>query len=119
MFSVDTVQTDAAVRRFIRKVGVENIEDMIDIRIGDRLGSGTKDAEGWRLREFKKRIETLLMPTFTVKDLVINGHDVMEILQIPPSRKIGEILEALFQEVLDDPSKNDSEYLSRRVKELL
>lgn len=119
MFSVDTVQTDAAVRRFIRKVGVENIEDMIDIRIGDRLGSGTKDAEGWRLREFKKRIETLLMPTFTVKDLAINGHDVMRILQIPPSRKVGEILEVLFQEVLDDPSKNDSEYLSRRVRELL
>lgn len=118
MFSVDTIQTDSAVRRFIRKVGVENIQDMVDLRIGDRLGSGTKHAEGWRLQEFKKRIEQLLMPTFTVKDLAIDGNDVMRILNIPPSRKIGEVLEQLFQEVLDDPEKNTREYLESRVSKI-
>jgi tRNA nucleotidyltransferase (CCA-adding enzyme) len=118
MFTVDTIQTDAAVRRFIRKVGVENIADMVDLRIGDRLGSGTKDAEGWRLKEFKKRIENLLMPTFTVKDLVIDGNDVMRILNIKPGRQIGEILNQLFEEVLDEPEKNTKEYLEKRVLEL-
>ncbi len=117
MFSVDTIQTDAAVRRFIRKVGVENINDMVDVRIGDRLGSGTKDPEGWRLKEFKKRIETLLMPTFTVKDLAIDGRDVMRILAIPPGPKIGQTLNQLFEEVLDDPAKNTKEYLEKRILE--
>jgi putative nucleotidyltransferase with HDIG domain len=118
MFTVDTIQTDAAVRRFIRNVGIENIADMVDLRIGDRLGSGTKDAEGWRLKEFKKRIETLLMPTFTVKDLAIDGNDVMNLLAIKPSRKIGEVLNQLFEEVLDDPAKNTKEYLEMRVEAL-
>jgi putative nucleotidyltransferase with HDIG domain len=118
MFSVDTIQTDAAVRRFIHKVGVENISDMIDLRIGDRLGSGTKQAEGWRLKEFKKRIEQLLMPTFTVKDLAINGNDVMQILNVPPGPIIGKVLNQLFEEVLDDPAKNTREYLESRVCEV-
>ncbi len=118
MFSVDTIQTDSAVRRFIHKVGVDNIQDMVDLRIGDRLGSGTKQAEGWRLKEFKKRIEQLLMPTFTVKDLAIDGKDVMRILGITPGPKIGQVLNQLFEEVLDDPSKNTKEYLEQRTKEL-
>ncbi|MDQ3239158.1 MAG: CCA tRNA nucleotidyltransferase [bacterium] len=118
MFSVDTIQTDAAIRRFIVKVGLENINDMIDVRIGDRLGSGTKTAKGWRLVEFKKRIEELLMPTFTVKDLVVDGRDVMRILNIPPGPKIGIILSQLFDEVLEDIEKNNVGYLERRVKEL-
>lgn len=118
MFNVDTILTDAAIRRFIAKVGVENISDMMDLRIGDRLGSGTKEAEGWRLKEYKKRIEQLLMPTFTVKDLVIDGNDVMRILDIKPGRKIGETLSLLFEEVLDDPERNNKEYLEKRVLEL-
>ncbi len=117
MFSVDTIQTDAAIRRFIVKVGIENISDMVDVRIGDRLGSGTKDPEGWRLKEFKKRIETLLMPTFTVKDLAIDGRDVMRLLNIPPGPAIGKILNTLFEEVLDAPEKNEREYLEARVVE--
>lgn len=116
MFSVDTIQTDAAVRRFIVKVGVDNIGDMVDLRIGDRLGSGTKDPEGWRLKEFKKRIEILLMPTFTVKDLAIDGRDVMRVLNIPPGPQIGQVLNALFEEVLDDPNKNTREYLESQVQ---
>lgn len=117
MFSVDTIQTDAAIRRFIKKVGVENINDMVELRIGDRLGSGTKDPEGWRLKEFKKRIEQVLMPTFTVKDLAIDGNDVMRILDIKPGPKIGQVLNALFEEVLDDPQKNTREWLEGRAEE--
>src|SRR5205814_310745 len=49
MFTVDEHTNDAAIRRFIRRVGTENVEDMIDLRIADRLGSGTQTAESWRL----------------------------------------------------------------------
>jgi len=52
-FTVDEKQTDSAIRRFIREVGKENLKDILDIRTGDRLGSGAKETS-WRLEEFKK-----------------------------------------------------------------
>lgn len=118
MFSVEEHISDKAVRRFIRRVGIENIGDMIDIRIGDRLGSGAKDAEGWRLQAFKERIEKELHPAFSLNDLAIDGDDVMKILEIKPGRKVGEILNTVFEEVDDDLSLNTKEYLEARVKEL-
>lgn len=119
MFTVDEHITDAAVRRFIRRVGVGNVKDMIDVRIGDRLGSGTQTAESWRLKEFKKRIEDQLKPApFSINDLAIDGTDVMKELNIKPSRKVGEILQKLFEEVDEDLNKNTKEYLLQRIKEL-
>ncbi|MDO8461213.1 MAG: CCA tRNA nucleotidyltransferase [bacterium] len=119
MFTVDEKATDAAVRRFIRRVGVENVKDMIDLRIGDRLGSGTQTAESWRLKLFKDRIEEQLKPApFSINDLAIDGNDVMKELNIKPGPKIGEILQKLFLEVDEDLSKNTKEYLFKRIKEM-
>lgn len=118
MFTVDEHITDSAVRRFIRRVGLENVTDMIDLRIGDRLGSGTKTAESWRLKQFKEKIEKELHPPFSINDLVIDGNDIMKILGIPPGKKIGEILQALFEDVDEDLSKNNKEYLLQKLKEL-
>jgi hypothetical protein len=53
---------------------------------------------------------------FTVADLKVNGHDVMEILGIGPGPKVGEVLNALFEDVADDKSKNKKEYLLKRLK---
>lgn len=119
MFTVDEHITDGAVRRFIRRIGVENVKDMMDLRIGDRLGGGTQTAESWRLKLFKKRVEEQLAPTpFSVNDLAIDGHGVMQILNIKPGRRVGEILQKLFLEVEEDMSKNTKEYLSEKVKQL-
>lgn len=119
MFTVDEHTTDASIRRFIRRVGIDNIPDMIDLRIGDRLGSGTATAESWRLKLFKKRIEEQLAPApFSINDLAIDGNDIMQELQIKPSRKIGELLQKLFEEVDEDLSKNTKEYLLPRLYEL-
>ncbi len=118
MFTVDEKITDAAVRRFIRKVGVENVKDMIDLRIGDRLGGGTQRAESWRLKLFKKRIEEQLKPKpFSIDDLAIDGNDIMKELNIKPGKKVGEILQKLFEEVDEDLSKNKKEYLLKRLKD--
>lgn len=117
MFSVSEEVTDTAVRRFIRRVGVENVKDMIDLRIGDRLGGGTQKAESWRLKRFKKMIEKQLNPPFSINDLVIDGRDVMRILDIKPGPKVGEILQKLFEEVDEDLSKNNKEYLIQRIHE--
>ena len=119
MFTVDEKITDAAIRRFIRRVGVESVKDMMDLRIGDRLGGGTQTAESWRLKLFKKRVEEQLSPApFSINDLEIDGNDVMKILGIKPGPKVGEILQKLFEEVDEDLSKNTKEYLIKRTKEL-
>jgi len=119
MFTVDEKITDAAVRRFIRRVGVENVKDMMDLRIGDRLGGGTQTAQSWRLKLFKKRIEDQLQPApFSINDLAIDGNDVMKTLNIKPGPKVGQILQKLFEEVDEDLTKNKKEYLLKRIKEL-
>lgn len=119
MFSVNENQTDAAIRRFIRKVGVENVRDMMDLRVADRLGGGTQTAESWRLKLFKEKIEEQLKPApFSINDLVVDGNDVMKILNIKPGPVIGKILEQLFNEVDEDLSKNNKEYLEKRIREL-
>ena len=118
MFTVDENITDSAVRRFIRRVGLENVKDMIDLRIGDRLGSGTQSAESWRLKKFKERITSELNPPFSINDLVINGNDIMKELNIKPGPKIGEILQALFLEVDENLELNNKEYLIKRIHEM-
>ena len=117
MFTVDEHITDAAIRRFIRRIGVENVKDVIDLRIGDRLGGGTQTAESWRLKLFKKRIEEQLGPKpFSIENLAINGNDIMKELKLKPGPKIGEILQKLFEEVDEDLSKNTREYLIKKIK---
>jgi tRNA nucleotidyltransferase/poly(A) polymerase len=117
MFVYESKMTDASIRRFIRRVGKENIHDMLALRVGDRVGGGSK-ATSWRLTELQKRIGEQFYEPLSLKDLNINGAEIMEILNITPSRKIGEILNTLFEEILDDSSKNTKEYLEKRVKEL-
>ncbi len=119
MFSVNEHLTDSAVRRFIRKIGVENVKDMMDLRVGDRLGGGTQTAESWRLKLFKKKVEEQLQPApFSINDLVIDGNDIMKLINIKPGKIIGEILQKLFEEVDEDLERNNKEYLEKRIKEL-
>ena len=120
MFSVNENLTDAGIRRFIRRIGVANVRDMMDLRVGDRLGGGTQTAESWRLKLFKKKIEEQLKPApFSINDMVIDGNDIMKELQIKPGPKVGEILKKLFEEVDEDLSKNNKEYLLSRLKQLV
>ncbi len=118
MFTVDEHITDSAIRRFIRKVGLKNVADMMDLRIGDRLGGGTQVAESWRLKRFKERVASELNPPFSMNDLAIDGNDIMHELNIKPGPKVGEILQKLFEEVDEDLSKNTKEYLIKRLHEI-
>jgi tRNA nucleotidyltransferase/poly(A) polymerase len=119
MFSVNENLTDAGVRRFIRRIGTANVKDMMDLRVGDRLGGGTQTAESWRLKLFKKKVEEQLKPgPFSINDLKIDGNDIMKTLQIKSGPRVGEILQNLFEEVDEDLSKNNKEYLLGRIKDL-
>ncbi|MDP3998381.1 MAG: CCA tRNA nucleotidyltransferase [bacterium] len=115
-FTVDELQTDSAIRRFIRRVGPENLKDIFDLRVGDRLGGGCVTATSWRLRKFMDRVIEVQKHTPSVEDLKVNGHDVMKELGTGPGPKVGEILNLLFTEITDDPTKNNREHLLERIK---
>ncbi len=116
-FTVDEQQTDSAIRRFIRNVGKENLEDILALRIGDRLGGGAKETS-WRLEKFKKRLGEVQKQPFTVADLKVNGFDVMKIFGIKPGPQVGKILNQLFEEVVEKKIKNERETLLKRLKDL-
>ncbi len=117
-YNVDEVG-EAGVRKVIRKVGLENINDLIDVRVADRLGSGVPKAIPYKLRHFKYMVEKVSCDPISVKQLKINGKDLMEKLKIKPGPQIGAILEILLAEVIENPKLNNFENLLNRAKGLI
>jgi len=109
---------EASVRKLIKKVGLENVKDLIDLRIADRLGSGTPKGKPYKLRHLEYLIEKVSKDAVSVKMLKINGNDLMKDLGLAPGPKIGAILDVLLAEVIEDAGKNDKEMLLIRAKEL-
>ena len=109
-FVVSEEMTDNALRRFIRNVGKENLEEMFSLRHADRLG-GAASETSWRTELFKKRVAELLIEPFTVKDLKIDGTDVMQVLQIKPSRQVGDVLDGIFEKVIQKELVNERDVL--------
>ena len=117
-YNVDEVR-EASVRRLIKKVGMENINDLIDVRISDRLGSGVPKAVPYKLRHFRYMVEKVSHDPISVAQLEINGKDIIGELQIAPGPKIGAILEILLAEVIEKPSLNQKKILIQRAKKLV
>lgn len=117
MFYYQPENTDASIRRFMRKVGLDNIDDILDLREADRLGSGARKTS-WRLEEMKQRMVEQLHQPFEIKDLAINGHDLMESLKLQPGPKLGKLLQQLFELVLENPELNTKETLLTKAQEL-
>jgi poly(A) polymerase/tRNA nucleotidyltransferase (CCA-adding enzyme) len=116
-YNVDEV-TEASVRRLVRRVGLENMPDLMDIRIADRLGSGTPKAKPYKLRHLEYMIDKVSKDAISVKMLKINGKDLMSDLKLTPGPKIGAILDVLLAEVIEDASLNTREHLMQRATEL-
>lgn len=112
--------TDAAIRRIIRRVGAENVGDLVKLRICDRMGMGVPKPVPYRLRHFQFRVEKALEDEAapTPKMLGVTGTDVMGELGIPPGPKVGAILEVLLQEAIDAPESNVRDALLARIQEL-
>ena len=116
MFFSDTEKiTLSAVRRIVRNVGVDLIWDLVDLRVCDRIGTGRPKETPFRLRKYKSMIEEALRDPISVKQLKINGADIMKLTDATPGPKIGFILEILLSEVLDNPELNSRKYLEKRV----
>ena len=110
--------TLSAVRRLIKNVGQENVWDLMNLRICDRIGTGRPKEQPYRFRKYKSMIEEALRDPISVAMLKIDGRQIMELLSIDPGPKIGLILHALLEEVLDNPACNTLEYLSAKAKKL-
>ena len=94
------------------------MRDLMDIRIADRLGSGTPKAKPYKLRHLEYMIEKVSKDPVSVKMLAINGRDLMETLRMAPGPKIGALLDCLLAEVIDDSSKNTRDALLERAQTL-
>ncbi|MBX4205679.1 HD domain-containing protein, partial [Candidatus Microgenomates bacterium] len=116
-FTVNEDQTDTAIKRFIRNVGVENLNDIIALRTADRLGSGARETS-WRTEEFKQRLIEVQKQPFSIRDLKINGNDVMKELNLKPGPEIGKILEEIFKQVDEKKLENEKETLLQKVRQL-
>ncbi len=109
---------ESSVRRLVRRVGLENIQELVQLREADRIGSGCPKALPYKLRHFLYIVNKVSQDPIDVRMLKINGDDIMQLLKIRPGAKIGKILDILLGEVLEKPSKNKKDYLEERVKEL-
>ncbi|MGH2506304.1 MAG: CCA tRNA nucleotidyltransferase [Ktedonobacteraceae bacterium] len=110
--------TLSGVRRLIRNVGPENIENLVKLRKCDRIGTGRPKEQPFRLRKYQSMIEQALRDPISVTMLEIDGGRIMELSREKPGPRIGWVLHALLEEVLDDPAKNTKEYLENKVEEL-
>ena len=119
MFEFRAEWSDAALRRWLRRVGPENVADLFDLRIADALGNGLRRGFPRNLNQMRARVERVLESgrALEVADLAIDGHDVMRELGIPPGPRVRETLEALLQEVLDRPERNNATDLVERLRE--
>ena len=119
LFFSDTEQiTLSAVRRMVRNVGEENIWGLMDVRESDRIGMGRPKANPYRLRKYKSMVEEALRDPISVKMLKIDGAKIMEVIQETPGPKIGYILHAILEEVLENPKLNTIEELENMAKKL-
>jgi poly(A) polymerase/tRNA nucleotidyltransferase (CCA-adding enzyme) len=121
--------TDAGVRRFIIKAGIEkhhldNLSNfpLFKLRQAERLGNGfKKNPITPRQKDFQDRITRVFNESsgLTIKDLAINGNDVMSLFRIDPGPEIGKLLKKLIELVLEDPDLNDRKVLLHFVLDLI
>lgn len=120
MFHYERNWTDAAVRRFISKAGREYIEDLLILQKAD-IKSMNSSTEAYELiDELKNRIDKILAEknAFQIKDLNINGRILASDVHIPGGPHMGQVLNALLEEVLDAPELNEKTLLISRAEQI-
>jgi len=118
-FSDPDLITLAAVRRTIVRIGEDNIDDLLNLRVCDRIGTGRPKEQPFRFRKYKAMVDEALRDPISVKLLKIDGVRIMDITGEKPGKKLGYILHTLLEEVLVDTGKNTAEYLENRTKDLI
>jgi putative nucleotidyltransferase with HDIG domain len=109
--------TDKGVRRLIRKMGEEPVFSLLDLRRADVVAQG-KGGNTQDVDELEERIKLELerQPPFGLKDLGVDGNDIMKTFDLPPSPLVGQVLNYLLELVLDDPDVNQKERLIKEAE---
>ena len=112
MFQYDEHWSDAAVRRFVARVGRDRIDHLLALRRADQMGRYGAAHHGGltpRLIALASRVDAVMAQSevLTVRDLAVNGNDLMSALQLSPGPVLGVLLRELLETVLDDPSLNE------------
>ena len=110
--------TLSAVRRIVRNVGPENVWDLMKVRACDRIGMGRPKETPYRLRKYQSMIDEAMRAPVSVGMLKIDGAKIMEVTHETPGPKLGYILHALLEEVIDAPDDNNEVFLVKRTLEL-
>lgn len=116
-YNVDEVG-ESSVRRLVREVGPENMEALLQLRMADRIGSGVPKAEPYKLRHLKYIIDKVSQDPISAKMLKVSGNDVIKILKTKPGPKVGQVLEILLGLILEDPKRNNKEFLKKEILKL-
>ena len=116
-YNVDEVG-ESSVRRLVRQVGIENMEELLQLRMADRIGSGVPKAEPYKLRHLKYIIDKVSQDPISAKMLKVSGNDVMKILKMKPGPKVGQILDILLGIILEDPKNNKKAFLKKETEKL-
>jgi tRNA nucleotidyltransferase (CCA-adding enzyme) len=120
MFFSDPEQiTLSAVRRMITNVGEENIWDLLNLRICDRVGTGRPKEQPFRFRKYKAMVEEALRDPISVTMLKTDGTRIMQEFHVEPGPRIGWVLNSLLEDVLDDSLNNNLDYLDTKTAYLL
>jgi tRNA nucleotidyltransferase (CCA-adding enzyme) len=118
----DSGWSDAAVRRWVRRIGVERLQDLYALNEADIRGKDKdKTPELAPLEELKARVAAILAKgeALSTRDLAIGGRELMQQLGMKPGPKMGMLLERLLEDVLEDPARNTPEQLLARSSEIL
>jgi len=110
--------SESSVRRLVRQVGMENIEELLQVRYCDRIGSGCPKAIPYKLRHLKYLIEKVSHDPASVNKLKIDGNDIMKILKTGGGPKVGQILDILLGQVLSYPKMNEKKILIQEVNKI-
>ena len=125
MYSADPQLAPKAIRRFINRIGPAHLERLFALRHADIIGSGLpKRSTDNEL--FEARVSAVLAekPPLGIRDLAVTGDDVIALLiehgAAPPNfrgdQRVGDVLAMLFEEVVDDPTRNERHLLVERAK---
>jgi poly(A) polymerase/tRNA nucleotidyltransferase (CCA-adding enzyme) len=120
MWNYEPAWSDAAVRRLIRRVGPEAIDELLALRAADNVGSGLA-ADAGHLDEIRSRVEAQLAAAVALHrgDLAVDGDDLIAELDVAPGPRLGRILEELTERVIADPGLNERPTLLLLAQSLL
>jgi putative nucleotidyltransferase with HDIG domain len=120
MIDYNSQWSDAAIRRLIRRVGPENIMDLIRLRRADTVAHGLESKKVLLLNELEERIVSQMKGSVPANthDLAINAHTIMGILGLSPGPEVGSILKDLLKKVIDNPELNTKSHLTTVLKQI-